>query len=89
MVDLAFAVSKIDGQSDMAINKTIRKVTDLEEDRMETYRYWQSLPIGERLTAVWEVSQAAYSFAAAFKGDLPDAAQRSQRSITRVQRSRG
>jgi len=35
---------------------------------LETYRYCKSLPIGDRLTAVWDASEAAYAFAAAFKG---------------------
>lgn len=50
------------------MDKTIRRVTNLEEQQMETYRYWQNRPLGERLVAVSEVSQAAYAFAAAFKG---------------------
>lgn len=51
----------------MAMDKTIRRVTDLEEQQLETYRYWQSRPVGERLIAVCELSQAAYDFAASFK----------------------
>src|ERR1019366_2940516 len=39
-----------------------------EEQEAETYRYWQSRSVGERLVAVCELSEAAYSFAAAFKG---------------------
>lgn len=34
------------------MDKTIRRVTDPEEQQMETYRYWQSRPVGERLVAV-------------------------------------
>jgi hypothetical protein len=49
------------------MDKTIRRVTDLEEQQMETYRYWQGRSLGERLVAVSEVSQAAYALAAAFK----------------------
>jgi hypothetical protein len=49
------------------MDKTIRRVTDLEEQQAETYRYWKSRPLGERLVAVCELSQAAYEFAAAFK----------------------
>jgi hypothetical protein len=44
------------------MDKTIRRVTDLEEQQNETYRYWQSRPIGERLLAVCELSEAAYAF---------------------------
>ena len=50
------------------MDKTIRRVTDPEEQQAETYRYWQSRPIGERLIAVCELSEAAYAFAADFKG---------------------
>lgn len=28
--------------------------------QQETYRYWQSRPVGERLGAVWEATEAAY-----------------------------
>ena len=50
------------------MDKTIRRVTDFEEQQAETYRYWQSRPIGERLVAVCELSEAAYAFAADFQG---------------------
>ena len=50
----------------MTMDKTIRRVTDLEEQEAETYRYWQSRTVGERLVAVCELSHAAYSFAADF-----------------------
>ena len=47
-------------ERDANMDKTIRRVTDPEEQQMETYRYWQSLPVGERLVAVYELSEAAY-----------------------------
>lgn len=53
------------------MDKTITRVTDLEEQQAETYRYWQSRPIGDRLVAISELSQEAYAFASAFKG-APD-----------------
>ena len=49
------------------MDKTIRRVTDPEEQELETYRYWQSRPVGERLVAVCELSEAAYAFAADFR----------------------
>jgi hypothetical protein len=52
----------------MSIDKTIRRVADFHEQQLETYRYWQSQSVGDRLTAVWDLSEAAYAFAAAFKG---------------------
>ena len=54
------------------MDKTIRRVTDFEEQQAETYRYWESRPVGERLVAVCELSQAAYEFADGFKGASPD-----------------
>lgn len=48
------------------MDKTIRRVTDLEEQQDEAYRYWQSRPVGERLIAVCELSEQAYAFAASF-----------------------
>jgi len=72
----------------MSTDKTIRRVANPEQQQMETYRYWQSQPIGDRLSAVWDISQAAYAFAAAFKGASAHDAQRSERVLTRVQRAR-
>ncbi len=66
------------------MDKTIRRVTDIEEQQAETYRYWRSRPVGERLEAVWEATAAAY----AFKGIKYDATRRSEATLTRVQRSR-
>ena len=34
------------------MDKTLRRVTDLDEQQAETYRYWQSQSIGARLIAV-------------------------------------
>ncbi len=42
-------------------NRIIRKIINLEGQDAENYRYWQSRPIGERLAAVCEVTEAAYS----------------------------
>jgi hypothetical protein len=72
----------------MTVDKTIRRVAKLEQQQIETYRYWQSLSVGERLSAVWDASEAAYAFAAAFKGIPVDDAQGSERAIKRVQRPR-
>jgi hypothetical protein len=56
------------------MDKTIRRVTSLQEQQAEVFRYWQSRSIGERLKAVCEASESAYAFAAAFKKapDEPD-----------------
>lgn len=42
-------------------NRIVRKVTSVEEQEAENYRYWQSIPVGERLTAVCELSESAYA----------------------------
>lgn len=68
--------------------KTIRRVTDTEQQQFETDAYWQTLSIGDRLSAVWDVSESAYSFAAAFQGVPIDDAERSERAVTRIQRPR-
>jgi hypothetical protein len=44
----------------MSMDKTIRRVTDLKAQRMETYRYWQSRPCSERMAAVEEIVRDAY-----------------------------
>lgn len=72
----------------MTTHKAIRRVTDPKQQQAETYRYWQSLPVGDRLSAVWDASEAAYGFAAAFKGVPVNDAKGSERAIRRVQRSR-
>jgi hypothetical protein len=65
------------------MDKTIRRVTSLEEQEAESYRYWQSQPVGDRLVAVCELSEAAYAFAANFNG-----APAHDRPVARVQRKR-
>ena len=69
----------------MSAARTIHRITDTRQQQVETYRYWQTQSIGARLTAVWEVSEAAYEFAAAFRGASPNDAERPERVITRIQ----
>ena len=64
------------------MDKTIRRVTSVEEQQAETYRYWQSVSPGERLSAVCEASLDGY----AFKGLYIDVGQRSERVLVRIQR---
>ena len=73
----------------MSVDKTIRRVTDPKQQEVEACQYWQSLPVGVRLSAVWDLSAAAYAFAAAYKGTPSNDARRPQRAITRIQRARG
>lgn len=42
------------------MDKTIRRVTDLKEQRMQTYRYWRSRSAAERMEAVAEIVRDAY-----------------------------
>jgi len=56
---------------------------------METYRYWRSSPVGERLVAVCDLSEAAYAFAGDFRGESAHDDQGLQGSASRVQRKRG
>lgn len=67
------------------MDKTVRRVTDPAEQELETYRYWQSRPVGERLLAVCELSEAAYAFAADFKGAPAHDDQRLQGSSSRAE----
>jgi hypothetical protein len=73
----------------MSDDKDVLRVADPREQEQATLHYWQSLPLGERLSAVWDASEAAYTFAAAFKGDPRDYdARRLERTLTRVEGSR-
>lgn len=42
------------------MDKTIRRVTDLKAQRAETYRYWQSRPISERIEAITDIARDVY-----------------------------
>jgi hypothetical protein len=65
------------------MDKAIRRVTNLDEQEAESYRYWQSLSVGDRLAAVCELSEAAYAFAANFNGTPAH-----DRPLARIQRKR-
>jgi hypothetical protein len=71
------------------MDKTLRRVTNLDEQKAETYSYWQNQPIGARLIAVSELSQEAYAFAAAFKGVPVHDEQGLSRHPADVQRAQG
>lgn len=79
----------LNGGANLNTNRTIHRVAGTEQQQAEAYRYWQSLTVGARLSAVWDVSAAAYAFAAAFNGVPLNDSRRPQRTITRIQRSRG
>jgi hypothetical protein len=65
------------------MDKTIRKVTDLQEQRAENFRYWQNIPMGQRLGAIYELSVDAYSLKGVRDGD----GERLRRTLVRVQRA--
>ena len=46
----------------MPTDKTIRRITDLKAQREETYSYWRSRPISERMEAVAEIVRTVYLF---------------------------
>ena len=64
------------------MDKTVRKITNFEEQQEETYRYWQSVSDSERMNATWEFTLEMYRM----KGLVQDA-QGLQRSLVRIQRS--
>ncbi len=66
------------------MDKSIRKyagVAQLDDIKVDEYRYWQSRPVHERMDAVYELTQAMY----ALKGETPDAP-RLQRTLVRFER---
>jgi cyclopropane fatty-acyl-phospholipid synthase-like methyltransferase len=66
------------------MDKTVRKVTDLAEQRAETYRYWRSQPSQERFRATYELSVEMYR---AWLGqEAFEHAQRSARTFVRIKR---
>ncbi len=70
------------------MDKTVHRVISLEEQEAESYRHWQSLSVGERLSAVWDASEAAYAFAAAFKGVSAHDVERHEATLESAEHSR-
>jgi hypothetical protein len=64
------------------MDKTIRKYTDFEEMKADEYRYWQSRPVHERVSAVSELIQERY----AMKGAVPNVPGL-QRTLVRFERA--
>jgi hypothetical protein len=65
----------------MNIDKRIRRVTDLKEQRLETYRYWRSRICAERMAAVEEIVRSAYLSKGIDLDQLP-----SDKTLKRVER---
>jgi hypothetical protein len=68
------------------MDKTLRKFTDHEEMRAETYRYWHTRPDSEIFDEIWEMSRDAYREWYRMKGIVH--AERPARSFTRIQRKK-
>ena len=43
------------------MDKSIRKYESFKEMKADEYRYWQSRPVHERMSAVSEITLAAYA----------------------------
>ncbi len=65
-------------------NRVVRKAASVEEQEAENYRYWQSIPVGDRLVAVCELTEAAYAIREAGR----NADQGHERTDTPLQRAR-
>lgn len=48
-------------QAPTRLGWTVRKAVDAIDQDLRAYRYWQSLPLGDRILATWELTEAAYS----------------------------
>lgn len=68
----------------MSCDRTIRRFASHEAQQAESLRYWRTRSAGERLVAVWEATLAAWTV----KGYHYDPDQRSERTLTRIQRKR-
>ncbi len=63
------------------MDKKIRFGVSKAQQQADTYRYWKSVPPGERLTAVCDLSKAVYSLQGVrFDGPRPP------RTLVRIQR---
>ena len=63
------------------MDKTIRVYASHQEMKADEYRYWQSRPVHERMTAVAELTRAAYGLK-----ELPPDVRRLQRTLVCLQR---
>lgn len=69
----------------MENDRVLRRFTDHEEARAETYRYWHGRPLGEIFDTIAEMSEAAFAEYYKLKGIEPHV-QGPARSLTRIQR---
>ena len=62
------------------MDKVIRQYSSFEAMKTDEYRDWQRLPVHERMSAVMELSLAAYKM----KGQAPDV-RRLERTLVHLQ----
>ena len=67
------------------MEKTLRKFTNHDDMRAETYRYWHSRPDWEIFDEISQMSEAAYRDFYRLNGIVH--AEGSNRSLTRIQRT--
>ncbi len=63
-------------------NKILRRVTNLQAQLAETYRYWQSRPVAERMEAIAQIVRDGYAAKGIDMDALPV-----NRTIVRVERT--
>ncbi len=63
------------------MDKTVRIYGSHKEMKADEYRYWQSRPVHERMSAVAELTLAAYALK-----ETPRDVRRLQRVVVRLQR---
>jgi hypothetical protein len=66
------------------MDKTIRRITDFNEQQAETYRYWQSRTDAERMEAVAEIVRDVYRMKGIDLDSMPV-----DKTIVRVERTTG
>jgi hypothetical protein len=71
------------GTDNQVMDAVVRKFDSLKEMKTDEYRYWRSRPVHERMSAVAEITLAAY----AMKGIVPDV-RRLQSTVVLLQRPR-
>ena len=64
------------------MDKTVRKVSSIPDQQVQTYRYWQSVSDSERMNATWQITIEMYRL----KGQ-PLNAEGLQRSVVSIQRA--
>lgn len=72
-----------EGSEEHRTPRVLRRVTSREEQDRENMRYWRSVTSAERLSTAFELTRSAYLS----KGYDAESLERSDRTLTRVQRA--